>query len=192
MSEKCPTVWRVESILCLESMDLSTFHSFCYSCSGWEEKKLIAAKTIYRGSLKKELNAFKLLTSNSLFTLIQIMHEFARLLAFSSGLVSVHTKKSALVATQMRCYKPNIQSAYWPDVSAARATKVNKRKTNVVIWPNIAAHPNESSGHFTASYYSLCTLLHPRMQSIARRYFPQICSVFLIVWSEWGRVTVSP
>lgn len=96
-------------------------------------EKLIAAKTIYRGSLKKELNAFKLLTSNSLFTLIQIMHEFARLLAFSSGLVSVHTKKSALVATQMCCYKPNIQSAYWPDVSAARATKVNKRKTNVVI-----------------------------------------------------------
>lgn len=82
---------------------------------------------------KKELNAFKLLTSNSLFTLIQIMHDFARLLAFSSGLVSVHTKKSALVATQMCCYKPNIQSAYWPDVSAARATKVNKRKTNVVI-----------------------------------------------------------
>lgn len=82
---------------------------------------------------KKELNAFKLLTSNSLFTLIQIMHDFARLLAFSSGLVSVHTKKSALVATQMCCYKPNIQSAYWPDVSAARATKVNKQKTNVVI-----------------------------------------------------------
>lgn len=156
------------------------------------EKTDSSQNYLQRKSKKKELNAFKRLTSNSLFTLIQIMHEFARLLAFSSGLVSVHTKKSALVATQMCCYKPNIQSAYWPDVSAARATKVNKRKTNVVIWPNIAAHPNGSSGHFTASYYSLRTLLHPRMQSIDRRYFPQICSVFLIVWSDWGRVTVSP